>query len=388
MQKLYSDFTAIIKASLTNTDVTLSDDLDYKSIFTLSVKHKMVPLILNGLYKLKGNIPELDAFKRYTFQFITFDQNLLNCLNKIESAFADNGIDYMLLKGASVKKLYPSSEYRLMGDADILIKESQYEKIKELLSTLGLREYKESDHEFIWIGDNKIVIELHKRLIPSYNDDYYAYYSNPWSKAVYGYNHSFSMSKEDEYIYLFTHFTKHYRDGSVMLRPFIDLWLFANKYPLMNKHYIDKELEALELKAFHDNIVKTIDVWFNDAQSTELTDFITEQVLASDPQARTIAANAARQSARTDSVASAKYKEILRLVFLPMEDMKKKFPILEKFPVLLPVMWVVRWINALFNSKRTIEIEKNKLSQMDEQIVDDYNADLAKVGLKFNLKKK
>ena len=156
----------------------------------------------------------------------------------------------------------------------------------------------------------------------------------------------------------------------------------------MNRHYIYKELEALELKSFHDNIVKTIDVWFDDAKSTELTDFITEQVLASDPQARTIAANAARQTARTDSVSSAKHKEILRLVFLPMEDMKKKFPILEKAPILLPIMWVVRWINALFNSKRTIEIEKNKLSQMDEQIVDDYNADLAKVGLKFNLKKK
>lgn len=388
MQKLYRDFISIIKASLTDTDIALSDDLDYKAIFSLSAKHKMIPLVLNGLYKLKGNIPELEIFKKYTFQFISLDQNLLNCLNKIESAFADNGIDYMLLKGASVKKLYPSSEYRLMGDADILIKEPQYEKIKKLLLEIGLREHKESDHEFIWIGEGKIVIELHKRLIPSYNDDYYAYYSNPWSKAVYQYNHSFSMSKEDEYIYLFTHFTKHYRDGSVMLRPFIDLWLFANKYPLMNKFYIDKELETLELKAFYDNILRTIEVWFNAAPSDELTEFITEQVLASDPQARTIAANAARQSARTDSVASAKQHEILRLLFLPMEDMKRKYPILEKLPFLLPLMWIVRWINALFNSKKTIEAERTKLSQMDEQIVDDYNADLAKVGLKFNLKKK
>lgn len=387
MQKLYKDFFSIIKAALSDEPVVIDENLDYEKLFLLSKRHTIVPLICHGLYKSKGNFEELEVFKKYTFFIIGRDQNLMNCLNKIENIFADNGIDYMLLKGASVKHLYPSSECRLMGDADILIKEAQYNIIKELMPTLGLVEKVESDHELIWAGPGGIVIELHKRLIPSYNDDYYAYYRNPWKKAVFNNNHSFSMTKEDEYIYLFTHLTKHYRDGSAMLRPLIDIWLFAMKHTLLNMQYINKELEKLELKTFHDNVWNTLDVWFNDKEETELTEFITDQVINNDPKSRSVAANAARVSARSDSVSSAKAKTLHHLIFLPLPIMKTKFPILEKLPFLLPIMWVVRWIDAILHKQKSIANETNRLNKMDDETVNAYNDDLKKVGLKFKLNK-
>lgn len=387
MQKLYKDFFSVIKIALANEPVTLCDDIDYEKLFLLSKQHKVVPLICHGLYKAKGNFPELDMFRKYTFFMLGRDQNLVSCIKNIENIFADNGIDYMLLKGASVKRLYPTSECRLMGDADILIKEGQYNKIKELMPTLGLVEKVKSDHELIWAGPGGIVIELHKRLIPSYNDDYYAYYRNPWKKATFNSNHSFSMTKEDEYIYLFTHLTKHYRDGSAMLRPLIDIWLFKTKHTLLNMEYINKELEKLELKTFHTNIWTTLDVWFNGKDETELTEFITEEIFDVDRKARLDAANAARISARSESVSSAKAKKLRGLIFLPLSTMKTKFPILEKLPFLLPIMWVVRWIDAILHKKKSIAHETNRLSKMDNETVDAYNDDLSKVGLKFNLKK-
>lgn len=387
MQKLYRDFFSVIKAALTDEPVALTSDIDYEKLFILSKKCNVVPLVCHGLYKAFGNFDQLAIFKKYTFYMIARDQNLMNCLKKIESIFADNGIDYMLLKGASIKHLYPTSECRLMGDADILIKEAQYNTIKELMPQLGLVNKGESDHEHIWAAQGGIVIELHKRLIPSYNDDYYAYYRNPWKKASFKNNHRFSMTKEDEYIYLFTHLTKHYRDGSAMFRPLIDMWLFKNKHTLLNMEYIRKELEKLELTEFHNNIWNTLDVWFNNKEETELTAFITEQIFEVDRKARLDAANAARISARSDSVASAKAKTIKNLIFLPMETMKKKFPVLEKFPFLLPIMWIVRWIDAIFHKKNSIAHETNRLNKMDNEIVDAYNNDLNKVGLKYNLRK-
>ena len=387
MQKLYRDFFSIIKAALTDEPVAIASDIDYEKLFMLSKKCKVVPLVCHGLYKALGNFEELEVFKKYTFFMIGHDQNLVSCLKKIENIFADNGIDYMLLKGSSIKHLYPSSECRLMGDADILIKEAQYNTIKELMPQLGLVDKGESDHEHIWVGQGGVVIELHKRLIPSYNDDYYAYYRNPWKKAAFNSNHRFSMTKEDEYIYLFTHLTKHYRDGSAMLRPLIDMWLFKNKHTLLNMEYIRKELEKLELTEFHNNIWDTLNVWFNEKEETELTEFITEQIFEVDRKARLDAANAARISARSESVASAKAKTIKNLIFLPMAIMKTKFPILEKLPFLLPIMWVVRWIDAIFHKKKSITHETNRLNKMDNETVDAYNNDLNKVGLKYNLKK-
>lgn len=390
MEKLHRNLLSVVQLALTGESSTVDDDIDYKEIFNISMKHQILPLVFDGLYKAKGNFEGFDNFRNHTFRLIRRDQNQLHYLKQIEALFNANSIDFMLLKGSSIKKYFPASEFRLMGDIDILIKEAQYEKIKPLLVGLGLIEKIESDHELVWVSSNGLVLELHKRLIPSYNDDYYSYYINPWEKAIYKSNHSFSMSKEDEYIYIFTHLTKHYRDGGIGLRHLIDIWYFTLKHSLLNKVYINKELEKLGLLEFHNNIIDTLDVWFNDKEPTELTDYITKRIIDSGSfglKEWHDIANAARATARTDSTASAKKKTILKLIFLPLNEMKKKFPILESLPFLLPVLWVVRWINAVFNKRKSIVSEKEKLNYMEDQIVDNYNSELKKVGLKFDLKK-
>ena len=65
------------------------------------------------------------------------------------AAFEKNGIAHMPLKGILMKQLYPRPDMRIMGDADILIRVEQYEKIKPLLEELGFAEKLESDHELI-----------------------------------------------------------------------------------------------------------------------------------------------------------------------------------------------------------------------------------------------
>jgi len=50
------------------------------------------------------------------------------------------------------------------------------------MADLGYEELYESDHELVWNHD-LMRIELHKRLIPSYNKDYYQYYGDGWQLA-------------------------------------------------------------------------------------------------------------------------------------------------------------------------------------------------------------
>ena len=126
----------------------------------------------------------------------------------------------MLLKGTLLKEMYPKKELRAMGDADILIKTEQYDKIKPIMQGLGFEERTESDHELIW-RKPQLLLELHKKLIPSYNKDYYAYFGDGWQlgKPNSNFPHRFEMSDEDQMIYLFTHFAKHYRDAGIGIRP-------------------------------------------------------------------------------------------------------------------------------------------------------------------------
>lgn len=390
MQKTNRNLLSAIKVALTNTVVPLNDDIDYKELFMLSRKHQITPLVFDGLYKIKGDFDGMGHFKNFTFAALFRDQSQLACLKQIETLFTENEIDYMLLKGVSIKPLYPVSEFRLMGDIDILIRESQYDKIKELIVPLGYVEILESDHELVWESNTGITVEFHKRLIPSYNDDYYAYYYNPWEKAVCKNGYRYSMTPEDEYIYIFTHLTKHYRDGGIGLRQPIDIWLFRQKHPSLNMDYILDELEKLELAEFHKNISDTIDVWFSDKEDTDLSDHITERIVNSGSYGMRemhTTAMAARLSAQENSVSSAKNKTLLRMIFLPLDSMKAKYPVLEKAPFLLPVMWVVRWIDAIFNKRKSISNNANQLNNINTTVVDSYNEELKKVGLKFSSKK-
>ncbi len=101
---------------------------------------------------------------------------------------------------------------------EILVGERQTtdDRIRPLMISLGYTEGVESDHEYNW-QKGSTHIELHDRLIPSYNRDYYAYSGEGWqlAKTVSNASLEHKMSAEDEMIYLFTHFAKYCRDSGI-----------------------------------------------------------------------------------------------------------------------------------------------------------------------------
>ena len=389
MQKIHRDIIDLIKVAITGENVIINDSLDIESIIEIAIKHQILPCIAEGLYQSK-NFSNANI-KDMLWKSILRDQNQLYELMQIEKSFEQQGIDYILLKGSSLKELYPKSEFRLMGDIDILIKEAQYDKIKTIMRDLGFEEGKETDHELIWLKKPFTYIELHKKLIPSYNDDYYSYFSDCWSRAIQvASTHRYAMPHEDEYIFLFTHLAKHYRDGGIGLRHLIDFWMIQKKYPNLDYKYINRELKKISLKIFHDNIISTLKVWFSHADSNELTDHITERVIESGSygiKEKCNAANAARVSNRADNVSVASRKEALKLIFLPFSHMKIKYPILKKIPILLPIMWVVRWLEAIFLKRKNMQEAYNRWMSITEETVLSYNQELERVGLMFDLKK-
>ncbi|MBQ6830834.1 MAG: nucleotidyltransferase family protein [Clostridia bacterium] len=390
MLREHKEVVSLIRAALTDFVEVNIGAIEGRALFDLGKKHQILPLLLQGIQKCGITVEEPDVFYNYTFRLACHDQNQMYWLEKLQELFSANDIDYMLLKGSSIKRLYPSSEMRLMGDIDVLIKEEQYPKIKELLAQSGLREEAETNHELIWGSGDGVVVELHKKLIPSYNDDYYAYYSEPWKKAVKTSDTAYAMTPEDEYIYIFTHLTKHYRDGGIGLKHMVDLWFFGLCHPQMDWQYVRSELDKLSLATFHQHIVDTLDVWFNDKPETQLTDYITERIVESGAygiKEKCDAANAARLSARTASVSVAKRKNIIKLIFLPYADMQHKYPFLRRVPILLPVMWVVRWLDALLCKRNNISRQMERLNKIEENTVDDYTRELAMVGLQFALDK-
>ncbi len=387
MNKLQNGIISLIKAAITDKKAVLSDDFDWASALELAKKHQIIPLVYYGIMYSEIEAPK-DIFaetENISYQSMAISHNQLYELEKLFRAFEDSGIEYMPLKGAVMKSFYPKPEMRTMGDADILIKTEQYEQIRVTMQNLGFNEILESDHELVW-DKKSIHIELHKRLIPSYNKDYYAYYGDGWDFAKSKGKSRFEMSDEDTFVYIFTHYAKHYRDGGIGIRHITDLYIYLSAKPDLNKEYIESGLKKLKLFDSYNNTVHTINVWFNGEQPNTMSDFITERIFESGSYGTYVSHIMSGAVKASNSGRNVRFKKIFKLIFLPYEYMSQKYPVLKKAPFLLPLMWLVRIADVIFNKQDKITRQRKELDYITEDKIARYKKELNFVGLDFNFK--
>lgn len=390
MNDLQRGVIAIVYSALTGENVSLPKDFNLSDGVTIAKKHKIEAIFYYGA--LNCGFGQDEPFMQELFLLVcrnlALSEQQIYSVNVILSAFDQQKIDYLPLKGALIKSIYPKPEMRSMGDADILIKTEQYGEIKPIMQRLGYTEVVESDHEYIWNKQN-VHIELHKRLIPSYNKDYYAYFGDGWRLAKEKNGTRYSMTDEDQMIYLFTHFAKHYRDAGIGIKHIVDLWVYRKNNPNLDESYIKRELIALQLYNFYVNIVNTLSVWFEGREPDEKTDFITSVIFDSGVYGTSkahILSEAVKKSKSAQSAKSIKRNKFINNTFLPYENMSLKYPFLKKAPFLLPIMWIYRIIFAIIFRSNRVKAEARALGQMSAKNINSYQDSLTFVGLDFNFK--
>lgn len=379
----------LIKAAVTDKKANIPDNFNWEEALKLCEVHTITPMLYYGA-RFSGITPPENVNKKLfieTFCSIQTEQEQQYEVSRIKKAFEENGIDYMLLKGTVLKSLYKKTEMRTMNDADILIKEKQYEDICRVMTDLGFSKNKESDHEYIWQKKDCLTLELHKRLIPSYNIDYYRYFSDGWDFAKESAGHEYFMSREDTFIFLFAHFAKHYRDAGIGIRYMTDLYLYLDKNRDMDMQYIEKNLGSLKLLTFYNNIVATLNVWFEDRESDEVTEFITARIINSGLHGTYYnhVVSTALKNAKLCNGKNEKMKRIAALLFPPLDNMKIKYPILSKFTVLLPWYWCVRLVTAVLYKKENVLKHKDDIKLTSPGNIQTYQKELVFVGLDFEL---
>lgn len=392
LDNIKSDVIALVKSAITGENQKLSDDFNISNVLGIAKRHQIQGLIYYGALNcgVDNSLPAMQQLFMSLCNIIAISEQQMFELNRVFEAFSKKGIDYMPLKGTLLKKLYPRPDMRIMGDADILIKTKDYDRIKPIMLELGFSEKVESDHELNWTKPG-ILFELHKRLIPSYNKDYYAYYGDGWRLAVpcESIAYRFEMTKEDQMIYLLTHFAKHYRDGGIGIRHLTDLYVFRKTSVDFDEKYIKAELKKLELYDFYVNIVDTISAWFEDTNFDLKTEFITEVIFSSGAYGhgdRSFVAQATRASKKDSIVKNAKLRYLLTLIFPKKEAMIIKYSFLEKAPFLLPLAWVMRLFKIAFSKRNKAKRFYTGIKKIDSQEISNYSDSLHFVGLDFNFK--
>ena len=379
----------LINNALKGQNTPLPEDFDYSRLYEFAKMQQVMPLLYYG-GRNDADFLAKDERKRIyaTAMYLSLmNQNQSEELHALCCAFEENGVDYMKLKGSVIRKLYPSSDMRLLGDADILIRQNQMEGIEKLMRELGYNHVVTSDHEWIW-RKGELGVELHKRLIPSYTKDLYAYFGDGWALAKKrdekGYEYAFSP--EDELIYLVSHFTKHYRYAGIGIKHLVDLKVFVDAHPSLDHGYVDLAFEKLGIAQFYRNIQRTLEVWFNGAECDEVTEFITKKVFSGGAYGTTKDKSRYEAAALTKdtNAKSARRKKFWSVVFPSYQNMCDERLWLRKCPILLPFAWAGRLVTVLLFRRDHIRRERETISAINASEIESYKAELKLVGLDFN----
>ena len=379
----------LIRSALTETALPLPESFDLAKAMAMIRKHGIETLIYDGAVRcgLDRQQPVMqELFRRYCL-LLQQSERQLQAIDRLYTALDAAGVDYMPLKGCNMKHLYPKPELRLMGDADILVRTEQYDRIRPVVKGLGYEELVDSDHELIWHSP-ELHLELHKRLIPSYNKDYYAYFGDGWRLARQECGSRFAMTPEDTMVYQFTHFAKHYRDGGIGLRHAADLWVYLRRrHP--EEAPVRRELERLHLLEFYDNIRRLLEHWFQDGPADEKTDVIADFLFSSGSwgsHENHVISDGVKKAHEAGSVTGGRLKRLMTSLFPNRLIMAQKYPVLQKCPVLLPVCWPVRWVTAVLFRRDNVKRQRQSLQTMSAQNIKTYQQAMRFVGLDFHFK--
>lgn len=267
-------------------------------------------------------------------------------------ALGCSGMRCMGLKGWVMRGLYPRAAMRQMTDVDILIKPYSYEGVCEALDSLGFEpDGSETADKHDLFHNGVVTVEAHKRLTDDsgFVRDWEA---RMWERAVPEQGGVCSMSDEDRYVFHFVHMHRDFRNGWFGLRRIMDAWLLDQGRNALDMGLVDAELKDMGIAAFRDRMV-----WLGRvAMGEESADGDAELLLDHAFRCGIYGTDKSYKAGRMATMsrrgfAAARARSIVSAVFLPFGRMKAQFPVLEKYPVLLPACWARRIARYLTDGK-------------------------------------
>lgn len=196
--------------------------------------------------------------------------NQSQALEEIEDLFQDNQIFYLPLKGSVLRRHYPEEWMRTSGDIDILIREQDFERAKDLLiQKCRFFHSTENEKDASFYRDRCVHLELHKNLI---KDDTILDFCPEyiWNNVLYD-KYKCSMKDEDFYTYHLEHMKNHFLTGGCGVRYFIDLWILNHFFGEIDRLTRKKKVDRCGLTEFEEAAVHLSEVWFGSEKHNRLT---------------------------------------------------------------------------------------------------------------------
>ncbi len=315
------------------------DFIKWEDIYVIAKKHSLTAFMCS-IYQARVSPDEL-LLKWKNESSVLAAKHLVQKLefSKITRLFEENEIVYLPLKGFKIKELYPSPELREMSDIDICVNPQDFDKASQIILNLGNRLEHEGSVHNCYINPPFIEIELHRMLFDGRTD--FRTDLCPQKFHDNKYHRCFSLT--EELVFLLLHAKKHDSHGGCGARAILDFYLFFKKRGKeIDKELLEKRLAEEKLVDFYENLTRLISLWFENGSLTpEVIDF--ELYTLRGGTYGTLVNYIENETSKRG------IGFYFSRIFPRFSFMVKRYPILKKCPILLPFLYIVRWIVAIFD---------------------------------------
>lgn len=359
-------------------DETPSDkpeEVSWQEVFLLAKRHSVSALAWQSVSRLPEPIdPAVDEeWRTLNYKLINKYINQEHELSMLTSFLAQAEIPHMPVKSVWVRPLYPQPFAREMCDLDILIPEEDAERAHDIAIDSGYTMLEEAttSHNTEYIKKPYLVLELHTFMAPKESTQF-SYYENIWQRVVpTDTPYYYSLTLEDQYIYMLAHSEKHYSLRGTGIRSYLDIFVFLNHYQdRLDRAYIEAELKKLQIYEFAMTAEALAQSWFSKERPplSEKAAKMANYVFSGSTYGRRNGIDENKLLGlmkKGKSEKSARFSFFMQIVFPSYDRLSGRFPSLKKAPFLLPFYWIWRWLVVLFTKPGQIKKQYKRVKKID-----------------------
>ncbi len=347
---------------------------DINAVYRLAYRHSLEHLVADALWKEKEHITGSEIrervealhdelikryFRRYACRDFVYKQ--------LCEQFEADKISYIPLKGMELKDLWPEEWMRSCSDIDVLVKKEDLDRARASLEQKGYVYKGHTAHDISLLAPmpERVHIELHYGTVEAESlPQAQSVLSDIWSYAEPLYDSTRCRLKPEMlYFYHVAHMAKHFQSGGCGIRFFVDLWLMEQKLEL-DPEQKNRLLDEGGMRKFAEGCVRLSKVLMENAPSDELTDTLAEYIIGG-----------GIYGSLENMVAVGKQQKrsyVFSRLFVPKSLMAETYPILKKYPFLLPAMYAYRIgmmvaSGRMERSKRELTLNRSIPKQKEEE---------------------
>ncbi|MDO5124136.1 MAG: nucleotidyltransferase family protein [Eubacteriales bacterium] len=355
-------FLDVIKSFITSQEVKApTEKIELKELYDLAKRHSLqgvVYYVLNRQKLFNGeNLMEAllgDYEKTVSYMALRRTRGEI-----LSMELSGKHIPHIEFKGSAVADFYPIPELRTYSDVDMIIKNSDRERLRSFMTDKGFKHSVADGGVVNCYAKGYELYEMHTALNLPKSEEVLT--ENLWEHTVSHNGEAFRFEDNFHLAYLVSHMEKHMKSGGAGVKMYMDIALYVRNCENIDLDKVNAILAKAGLQKYFSTVLCLCHEWFD----TFLPDFVTpiDDSLLEKLTNVTLTGGVygdhteegVIESALTARVSSgrkgAKLRFILSRIFPAKTELWRLYPKFEGKPLLLPLAWLCHLGNFFTKGK-------------------------------------